>query len=154
MARQDIALTVAEQAEVLARARNLQVATNGPGGFPHLTTLWFYVDHGVVAFRSFTKSQRIVNLRRDPRITVLAELGEDYGELRGVMIQGSAMLSTEPADVMQTYAEVAKKMEGLDEIDSEAVDAMWGRFATKNTVVRVDPLKVVSWDHRKLRGAY
>ena len=154
MARRDISLTAAERVDVLAEVRNLQVATNGPGGFPHLTTLWFYVDEGAVTFRSFTKSQRIVNLRRDNRITVLAELGTEYQELRGVMIQGHARMSTDPGDVMRTYAEVAKKMEGLDEIDEGVIEAMYGRFATKNTVVRVDPVKVISWDHRKLGGGY
>jgi nitroimidazol reductase NimA-like FMN-containing flavoprotein (pyridoxamine 5'-phosphate oxidase superfamily) len=154
MARKDISLSDVERAEVLGAARNLQVATNGREGFPHLTTLWFYLDDGVVTFRSFTKSQRIVNLRRDDRITVLAELGDDYEELRGVMIQGHARLSTDPGDVMRAYAEVTKKMEGLDEIADEAVEGLFGRFATKNTVVRVDPVKIISWDHRKLAGSY
>lgn len=154
MARKDISLSDSEQAVVLAEARNLQVATNGPGGFPHLTTLWFVVYGGVVTFRSFTKSQRIVNLLRDDRITVLAELGTDYEELRGVMIQGHARLSTDPDEVMRVYTEVAKKIQGLDHIDDQAIEAMYGRFATKNTVVRVDPVKVISWDHRKLSGGY
>ncbi len=139
---------------MLREARNLQVATNGADGFPHLTTLWFYLDDGVVTFRSFTKSQRIVNLRRDDRLTVLAELGEAYEELRGVMIQGHARMSTDPDEVLRTYSEVAKKMQGLEEIDAAAVEALYGRFATKNTVVRVEPVKVVSWDHRKLAGDY
>ncbi len=139
---------------MLAEVRNLQVATNGADGFPHLTTLWFYLDDGVVTFRSFTKSQRIVNLQRDDRITVLAELGEAYEELRGVMIQGHARMSTVPDEVLRTYAEVAKKMQGLEEIDAAAVEALYGRFATKNTVVRVEAAKVVSWDHRKLAGTY
>lgn len=154
MARKDIRLTESEQVEVLAETRNLQVATNGPGGFPHLTTLWFFVDDGLITFRSFTKSQRIVNLRRDDRITALAESGEDYDELRGLMIQGHARLSTDPDDVMGVYAEVSKKMQGLDEITDEAVEAMYGRFAVKNTVVRIEPAKVVSWDHGKLAGSY
>lgn len=155
MARKDISLDDAGIGELLREARNLQVATNGPGGFPHLTTLWFYVDDdGIVTFRSFTKSQRIVNLLRDPRLTVLAELGSGYEELRGVMIRGTARLTTEPDEVMRTYARVAMKMQGLEEISSDAVHALYGRFANSNTVVRVEPVKVVSWDHRKLLGSY
>jgi nitroimidazol reductase NimA-like FMN-containing flavoprotein (pyridoxamine 5'-phosphate oxidase superfamily) len=154
MARKDISMSDAEVAALLAQARNLQVATNGPGGFPHVTTLWFYVDDGLVTFRSFTKSQRVVNLLRDPKLTVLAETGTDYEELRGVMIQGIARMTTDPADVMRTYAEVARKMQGLDEVSPDAVEALYGRFATKNTVIRVEPVKVVSWDHSKLGGGY
>jgi nitroimidazol reductase NimA-like FMN-containing flavoprotein (pyridoxamine 5'-phosphate oxidase superfamily) len=139
---------------LLDTARNLQVATNGPGGFPHVTTLWFHVDDGLVTFRSFTKSQRVVNLLRDPKLTVLAETGTDYQELRGVMIQGIARMTTDPADVMRTYAGVAAKMQGVDEVSPDAVDALYGRFATKNTVIRVEPVKVISWDHAKLGGGY
>lgn len=154
MARKDISMSEAEVAALLAEARNLQVATNGQGGFPHVTTLWFHVDAGLVTFRSFTKSQRVANLLRDPKLTVLAETGTDYQELRGVMIQGVARMSTDPADVMRTYAGVAAKMQGVDEVSPDAVDALYGRFATKNTVIRVEPVKVISWDHAKLAGGY
>lgn len=148
-------MTEGEITALLGSVRNLQVATNGPEGFPHLTTLWFHLDAaGLVTFRSFTKSQRIVNLQRDPRLTVLAETGSDYQELRGVMIQGMARMSTDPTEVMRTYAEVARKMQGLDEVAPEAIETLYGRFATKNTVVKVEPVKVVSWDHRKLAGSY
>lgn len=152
VAREDISMTPDEVAGLLNEARHLQVATNGSDGFPHLTTLWFVVDGGLITFRSFTKSQRIVNLERDPRLTVLAETGETYATLRGVMIQGRARLSRDRFDVLRVYAEVAKKMEGLDEIDPMAVETLFGRYAAKNTVVSVDPVRVISWDHRKLDG--
>jgi general stress protein 26 len=147
-------MTEAEMAEVLSEARSLQVATNGRDGFPHLTTLWFCVVEGKVTFRSFTKSQRIVNLRRDRRFTVLAELGEDYDELRGVMIQGTAELSTDPAAVMETYRRVTAKMQRVDDVAPEVVEALFGRFADKNTVVTMIPERVISWDHRKLDTGY
>jgi hypothetical protein len=98
--------------------------------------------------RSFTKSQRIVNLRRDARITVLVEAGESYSDLRGVMIQGRAALDPDPNRVMAVYLAVTRKMEG-DHVTAEAVDALFGRFRDKNTVVTVHPEKVISWDHRK-----
>ena len=140
---------------LLEDVRSLQVATNGADGFPHLTTLWFFVDgDGLVTFRSFTKSQRIVNLGRDPRITVLAESGDDYSELRGVMIQGRARLDTDPEEVLRVYGEVTRKMMGLDAVDPDATRATYGRFASKNTVVRVEPVRVISWDHRRLGGSY
>jgi nitroimidazol reductase NimA-like FMN-containing flavoprotein (pyridoxamine 5'-phosphate oxidase superfamily) len=154
MARRDISLTESEVADLLAEARNLQVATNGADGFPHVTTLWFHMSEGMVTFRSFTKSQRVVNLTRDPKLTVLAETGTEYEELRGVMIQGIARMSTDPDDVMRTYAGVAAKMQGVDEVSGEAIDALYGRFATKNTVIRVEPIRVISWDHAKLGGSY
>ncbi|MEX2424098.1 MAG: pyridoxamine 5'-phosphate oxidase family protein [Acidimicrobiia bacterium] len=148
MGRTDISMSEDEIAELLHDGRDLQVATNGRDGYPHLTTLWYAVIDGAVTFRSFTKSQRIVNLRRDPRVTVLVEAGDDYGELRGVMMQGRAELDADPDRVMSTYLAVTRKMQGPD-VTVEAVEAMFGRFRDKNTVVRVHPERIISWDHRK-----
>ena len=150
MAKHDISMTEQETRVLLGTAHNLQVATLGLDGFPHLTTLWFCLIDGRVTFRSFTKSQRIVNLMRDDRVTVLAELGSDYDELRGVMIQGRAVLDTDPESVMKVYTEVTRKHQGVEEVDPAMVEMMFGRFKTKNTVVTVEPIKVISWDHRKL----
>ena len=64
--------------------KSLQVATIGRDGMPHLTTLWFAVVAGEIVFETFTKSQKIVNLRRDPRISVLLEDGLEYFTTCGV----------------------------------------------------------------------
>jgi PPOX class probable F420-dependent enzyme len=158
MARKDITMSDTEILEFLEEARVLQVATIGKDGAPHLAPMWFVVDNGAIVFRSFTKSQKIVNLQRDPRLTVLAETGDVYEELRGVMIRGNARLLTDPAAVLATYGRLAAKyaMVGPEpvELDPDALEAAFGRFATKNTGVVVEPIKVTSWDHRKLGGAY
>ncbi|MEX1043206.1 MAG: pyridoxamine 5'-phosphate oxidase family protein [Acidimicrobiia bacterium] len=148
MGRRDISLTDEEVTELLSQGRDLQVATNGANGYPHLTTLWYAIVGGLITFRSFTKSQRIVNLTRDPRITVLVEAGDDYGDLRGVMIQGRAELVADPDRVMATYLAVTRRMQGSD-VTPEAVEALFGRFRDKNTVVTIHPERVISWDHRK-----
>lgn len=148
MGRTDISMTEGEITELLEEGRSLQVATNGADGYPHLTTLWYHLVDGLIEFRSFTKSQRIVNLKRDSRITVLVEAGDSYDQLRGVMIQGQAELDDNPERVMSTYLGVTRRMQG-PEVTREAVDMMFGRFADKNTVVTIRPERVISWDHRK-----
>ena len=153
MPKQDITLGAEDVVAHLEAATHLQVATNGADGFPHLTTLWFVVMDGLITFRSFTKSQRIVNLSRDPRLTVLAERGGSYDELSGVMIKGQAHLYRDDALVLEVYRKVMSKMEHI-EVEPAAVEQLFGRFAAKNTVVQVEPLAVVSWDHSKLAGGY
>lgn len=148
MGRTHISMTAGEIAALLEEGRSLQVATNGADGYPHLTTLWYHLVDGLVVFRSFTKSQRIVNLQRDPRITVLVETGDSYDQLRGVMIQGRAELDNDPGRVMGTYLGVTRRMQGSS-VTRETVDARFGRFRDKNTVVTVRPERVISWDHRK-----
>ncbi len=76
MARKDISMTADEREAFLSEGmKTLQVATIGRDGSPHVAPMWFVLDDGKVAFRSFTKSQKIVNLQRDPRLTVLVETG-------------------------------------------------------------------------------
>jgi len=158
MARKDITMTPEEIQEFLTTGHTLQVATVGKDGTPHLAPMWFVMEGDRVVFRSFTKSQKIVNLLRNPRLTVLHERGLAYAELQGVMIQGTGRLIDDPAYVLETYRRLAAKypMVGPDpvELDDEALEAAFGRFASKNTAVVVEPRKIVTWDHTKLGGAY
>lgn len=158
MARREIAMTEAEVAAFLESGHTLQVATIGRDGSPHLAPMWYVIDEGKVVFRSFTKSQKIVNLRRDPRLTVLLERGLAYTELRGVIIKGTATLIDDPARVLRLYGRLAAKYPMVGdapvELDPEALEAAFGRYAPKNTGVIVEPERVVTWDHTKLGGAY
>lgn len=158
MARKDISMTDAEAAAFMASQRTLQVATLGHDGFPHVAPMWFVVEDGRIVFRSFTKSQKIVNLQRDPRLTVLLEDGEAYDALRGLMIKGRARLVDDRDEVLRLYGKVSVRytMPGVDpeSLDDDALEAMFGRHADKNTAVVVEPEQVISWDHRKLEGAY
>lgn len=148
MARPDIALTESEVSEFLDNGRNLQVATIGRDGYPHLTTLWYVVVDGLIAFRSFRKSQRVANLRRDPRLTVLIEDGDSVVNLRGVMIQGRARLVDDRDLVLRLYGEVTEKYEGM-RVEPEGRDAVFGVWADKNIAILVEPDRVATWDHTK-----
>src|SRR6476619_373386 len=74
----------------LEAAMKVQVATVNPDGAPHLSTLFYVRQDGVMAFWTYGSSQKIKNLERDPRITCLVETGTEYFELAGVSSQGTA----------------------------------------------------------------
>ncbi|MCL1600119.1 MAG: TIGR03618 family F420-dependent PPOX class oxidoreductase [Actinomycetia bacterium] len=159
MARKDITMTDAEVLAFLSEGtRVLQLATIGGDGAPHQAPMWFTMDDGKIVFRSFTKSQKIVNLMRDPRLSVLVEAGEAYAQLQGVMIQGTATLVTDPEYVLRIYGALAARypMVGDEPIEMgrQSLQNAFGRFAPKNTAVIVEPTKVTTWDHSKLGGAY
>jgi PPOX class probable F420-dependent enzyme len=158
MARKDISMNPEEIEEFLTGGHTLQVATNGPDGRPHLAPMWYVVDDGRVVFRSFSKSQKIVNLRRDPRLTVLVERGLGYAELQGVMIRGTARLVDDPGFVLRIYGRLAAKYAMVGdrpvELAPDELEAAFGRFAPKNTAVVVEPDRVITWDHTKLGGVY
>jgi PPOX class probable F420-dependent enzyme len=159
MARKDITMTDTEVLAFLSKgARVLQLATIGKDGAPHQAPMWFTMDGGKIVFRSFTKSQKIVNVMRDPRLSVLVEAGDAYAQLQGVMIQGAATLVTDPAYVLKIYGRLAARYPIVGdepvEMDLESLENAFGRFAPKNTAVIVEPSKVTSWDHSKLGGDY
>jgi len=159
MARKDITMNGDEVQEFLsAGAKILQVASIGRDGTPHLAPMWFTLDDGRIVFRSFTKSQKIVNLTRDPRLTVLVETGDSYAELQGVMIKGRARLVTDPEYVLEIYGKLTARYPFVgteaQEFNADELDAAFGRFAAKNTVAIVEPLTTTTWDHRKLAGTY
>lgn len=158
MARKDITMTPDEIATFLEHGHTLQVASIGKGGYPHIAPMWFVVDEGHVVFRSFTKSQKIVNLARNPKVTVLLETGEAYAELKGLMIRGDARLVDDRDYVLGIYGRLAAKYAMVGDapidLDPDALEAAFGRFAEKNTAVVVEPVHIASWDHTKLGGAY
>jgi PPOX class probable F420-dependent enzyme len=149
--RDAVRLTEQEVADFLVSSKKVQVATVGPSGEPHLTTLFYVVDDGRIAFWTYGRSQKILNLRRDPRITCLVEDGDDYFELRGVSITGKARLLEEYDEIHRIGTLVAARMsDGADlgELGAQLVDQQ----AAKRVAVVVEPDKVASWDHRKMAG--
>ncbi len=150
--RDQIRMSDEELWKFVEERKSLQVATLNRDGSPHLTTLWFAVVDGDIVFETFTKSQKIVNLRRDPRIAVLLEDGERYDELRGVSINGRAELHSEPERVHRYALAVMRRNQ--PEIPEAALDEVARKMSQKRTAVVVKAEKIVSWDHRKLAGAY
>ena len=100
---------------------------------------------------TFEKSQKAVNLRRDPRIACLLESGTEYAELKGVQINGDAQLVTDPAEVTELMKAVLRRNHEMDEAMLEMAAAQGSK---KRIGAIVEPSKIVSWDHTKLDVSY
>jgi PPOX class probable F420-dependent enzyme len=145
--RERIRMTDAEAAEFLATERTVQVASIGPDGTPHLVPMWFAVIEGRIAFWTFARSQKALNLRRDPRVTCLVEAGESYGDLRGVSITGRAEIADDYATVLDVGSAVyARYMGAMNHASRQGVE----HEARKRVAVFVNAERTASWDHRKL----
>nr|WP_246422185.1 pyridoxamine 5'-phosphate oxidase family protein [Nocardiopsis mwathae] len=142
----------AEVDAFLATHRKVQVATVGRHGEPHLSTLFYAMVDGRLAFWTYAASQKAVNLRRDPRLTCLVEDGEDYAELRGVALYGTAEVSEDPDTVLRVGAAVAAVMAGAAEADLRTPEARaeLARAGRKRAAVFLSVDRVASWDHGKL----
>lgn len=151
--RDQITMTDAEVQTFLVEQKILNVATLGPTGHPHLVAMWFTLLDGAPAFWTFGRSQKVVNLRRDPKITCLVESGETYAELRGVELRGTARIVEDPATVLRIGVDVAVKYNGPDAAGPKALPFL-EQQAAKRVGVVVDVDHVASWDHTKLGGGY
>jgi PPOX class probable F420-dependent enzyme len=145
--RAQIRMSDDEIAEFVARSRTATMATLGPEGTPHLVAMWYAVVDGKIWFETKAKSQKVVNLRRDDRITVSIEAGDTYDQLRGVAIEGRAVISDDPDECLRVGVSVWERYTGpyTDEVKPHVEKMM-----NKRVVVRVDPKRMRSWDHRKL----
>ena len=149
--RQLITMTDEEVQAFLQEQRTLQVATIDHDGYPHLVAMWYVLFEHQIVFWTYARSQKAVNLRRDPRLTCLVETGQSYTELRGVQIKGQAVIHDD-VETVQRYGEMI--FERYTGPLNENTRSMVAAQAVKRIVVVVQPVEVVSWDHRKLGGVY
>jgi PPOX class probable F420-dependent enzyme len=157
--RDQIKLTPEEQLELLESERVVTIATHGPRGWPHLMPLWYVLREGAdggaeIWVWTYAKSQKVRNLERDPRATLLVETGEEYQELRGVQIEAEAELIRDPDRVLDYAKEMTVRYtDGIDSIEGDAAAALEAQ-APKRVAIRFQPMRVATWDHRKLGGTY
>jgi PPOX class probable F420-dependent enzyme len=145
--RDQVTMTEAEIAALLAAARKVQLATINPDGTPHLVTMFYALIDGQIAFWTYRTSQKARNLARDPRLACLVEDGEDYFELRGVQVTGTVRRIEDQAGVLAIGRRIAG---GLSGVPADALDDYVAHAARKRVGFIVQPTRVVSWDHHKL----
>jgi PPOX class probable F420-dependent enzyme len=143
--RAAIALSPEEVSTYLASAKTAVLVTIGPDGVGDPVGMWFVMDGDDLVMRTYAKSQKVRNLERDPRVSVLVEDGETYQTLRGVQLTGQITLSRDVDAVLDVVAGLAAKYDGVTDLDRESLRD----YAAKQTVLRLRPEQVVSWDHRK-----
>ncbi|HET7489540.1 MAG TPA: pyridoxamine 5'-phosphate oxidase family protein [Acidimicrobiales bacterium] len=145
--RDQIRMSGAEVDAFLREPHHLQVATIGRDGRPHLVAMWYGFLGDVPALWTYGRSQKVVNLRRDPRLTCLAETGRAYDELRGVELVANGTILDEMDTVLEVGRSVFERYMGAF---TEQAAARMERMSAKRVAVRIDVERLVSWDHRKL----
>ena len=144
--RKQIQLTPAEQAEFLSQPHKAALATIDQDGFPHVVAMGYHARDGVIYMTSYGKAQKVLNIRRNPKVGVMIEGGQNYADFRGVMIRGRCELIEEPEAVERTMRQMAGVEAGAPK---GAISS-----APKRVVLKIVPEKIASWDHTKLGGKY
>src|SRR6476646_5101267 len=123
--RSEIQLSPEEQRELIDSERVVVVSSLGRHGWPHSMPLWYVPREGEIWIYTYAKSQKVRNLERDPRATLLIETGHEYGELRGVMIEAEAEIHRDIETVFPLAEELTLRYaEGLSALEGEARDAL------------------------------
>jgi PPOX class probable F420-dependent enzyme len=148
--RAEIKMSPEEVDDFLHRERTATMCSMHPDGSIHAVAMWYAFLDGALAVETKRKSQKVQNLRRDPRLTVLVEAGESYEELRGVEVVGEATIIEDPDAIWKFGVSMWERYVGPYRQDQRSgVEAM----IHNRVVVVLDAKKVVSWDHRKLQAA-
>jgi len=148
--RDQIRMSEEELRAFLAEQRTVIVATMGPNGRPHLMPLWYVPDGVELRGWTFAKSQKARNLERDPRATLQVETGTEYQELRGAMLECDVRVDRDVERVAPYGDALVDRYGG----GAPEMKELFRAQAPKRVGMRFTPTRVVTWDHRKLGGAY
>ena len=142
-----IRMTPAEVDAFLAERRAMTMCSLGPDGAIHAIAMWYGLLDGCVTVETKAKSQKVQNLRRDPRLTLLFEDGDYYEELRGVELVGRAEIVDDPGQLWTLGLSVFERYYGTY---SEEARPFLEAMLHKRVAVKLHVERTVSWDHRKL----
>jgi PPOX class probable F420-dependent enzyme len=152
--RDQIVLSPEEMAAFIDGERIVSVASFGPRGWPHIMPLWYVPRDGEIWVYTYAKSQKVKNLERDARATLLIESGHEYNELKGVMVEAEAEIHGDIETVYRLAEELTLRYTaGLNAVEGAGAEMLRAQ-AAKRVAVHFKPVRAASWDHSKLGGTY
>jgi general stress protein 26 len=149
--RRQIELTPEEQRAYLQSEKTVILCTIDGKGYPHAVAMWFALVDGLVHMTTFRKSQKVVNVRRDPKATLLVETGTEYSELKGLMIRCRTEIVDDVELCIDILADINARYSGQHHPSFRDVVRSQ---AEKRVALRFHPEQISSWDHSKLGGVY
>jgi PPOX class probable F420-dependent enzyme len=147
--RRSIKFTPEEQEAFLANNQKGALATLDQNGFPHVVAMNYVYQDGVFYMTSYGRAQKVVNIRRNPKVGLMVDTGRVYNELQGVLVRGHCEIIEDPSQVQVTWRRMGEVQAGRSGVPREAAASM-----TKRVVLKIVPEKTTSWDHTKLGGKY
>jgi PPOX class probable F420-dependent enzyme len=142
-----IKMTADEVVAFLAERRSMTMSTIAGDGSIHSVAMWYGFLEGAVAFETKAKAQKVVNLRRNPHLTCLVEAGDTYDQLRGVSLVGTGEIVEEPDRIWELGVSVFSRYNAPYTDDMKPFVEL---MLNKRVVVKLNVVKTVTWDHRKL----
>ena len=123
----------------LATKEVVVLATVQSDGAPLAMPMWFLHTPTSLTMISVADTQKVRNLRNDPRVSVVAEAVGSGGEVRGVTVQGRAEFLADGPERRALIERFHAKYRGLERL--------WaGKVMPANRVIfTIVPSRVRSW---------
>lgn len=152
--RKQIEMSEQQIHDFLTASKTIVLTSNGPSGHPHPMPMWFQMgDDGSIQMTTYARSQKVQNLRRDARVSLLCESGVEYAELRGVVLYGDAEIIDDVDQIIDVLLAASSRDDSTAE-QSDQIRAGMRANAAKRVLIHVKPDRKVSWDHTRLGGKY
>ena len=153
--RNQIQLSEVEITEYLSSSRTMILVSNGKDGHPHPMPMWFAVDiDNCIYMTTFRKSQKINNLRKDPRATLLIESGDEYEELKGLVVYTDVEFIEDVESIRHILEQITLQRSEIQKSDNKDISQGMLKTAEKRIGLKFTLTKILSWDHSKLDGVY
>ena len=153
--RNQIQLSEVEITEYLSSSRTMILVSNGKDGHPHPMPMWFAVDiDNCIYMTTFRKSQKINNLRKDPRATLLIESGDAYEELKGLVVYTDVEFIEDVESIRHILEQITLQRSEIQKSDNKDISQGMLKTAEKRIGLKFTLTKILSWDHSKLDGVY
>ena len=112
----------------------------GADGYPHSVPLGYFRlgDEILMGVRQGTL--KLDNIRNNPKVSLLIETGRSRQDIKGVMIQGTATVHSDPEEILH-YAREAARLRGTPEQDLATEPRQGAAY------IKVSPRRFRSWDY-------
>lgn len=118
------------------------LTTIGVSGYPHSVPIGYFRLGDEVYLGCRAGTQKLKNIARNPRVSLMLESGKTRQEIKGILIQGDAETLTDPADLLRLAREAAR-LRGVPEADLPSEPRFGAAY------IRVTPRRIISWDYSR-----
>lgn len=116
------------------------LSTFGPQGYPHSVPIGYFRLGDDIYLGCRAGTQKIKNIERNPKVSLVLESGRTRKDIKGVMIQGEATVYDDPENILRLSREAAR-LRGVAEEDLPSAPRPGAAY------IRVQPKRVISWDY-------
>ena len=118
----------------------ITLTTISADGYPHAVPLGYFRLGNDILMGVRGNTRKLKNIQGNPKVSLLLESGTSLQDIKGLMVQGTAQVHSNPDETLH-YAREAARLRGVPETDLPTEPR-------ENAVyIKVTPARFRSWDY-------